>query len=159
MARQWAVPSLRIWLCEVIRDLQLVRRALLQVYAYEEDLATALPHAFRNNNDQPNAVYAQNIERGNAQYVQFCVPCHGIAAKGDGPLAQSFNPPPTDLTRLADRNGGLFPLVKVYDAIDGTTVTAHDGRDMPLPGMVFDPIIALMEYLIALEGNSVDSRT
>jgi cytochrome c553 len=40
-----------------------------------------------------NLVYAQNMERGKAQYGQFCASCHGIAAKGDGPLAKSLNPP------------------------------------------------------------------
>src|SRR5690242_123547 len=80
-----------------------------------------------------NLICAQQIERGKAQYVQFCASCHGMAGKGDGLLAQSFNPPPTDLTQLAAKNGGLFPLVRVYDAIDGTAgAKAHKSRSSTL---------------------------
>jgi mono/diheme cytochrome c family protein len=102
-----------------------------------------------------NLVFAQNIESGKAQYLQFCASCHGMAGKGDGPSAQLFNPPPADLTQLADKNGGLFPLVRVYDAIHGTAVKAHEGRDMPLPAIVGDPILRVIEYLITLQGNSI----
>jgi mono/diheme cytochrome c family protein len=102
-----------------------------------------------------NVVYAQSLERGEAQYVKFCASCHGIAAKGDGPLAKSFNPPPTNLTQLAEKNGGRFPLVRVYDAIDGTAgVNAHDGTYMLLPTIVADPILRVIEYLMTLQGNS-----
>lgn len=34
---------------------------------------------------------------GRALYLQSCAPCHGTSARGDGPEASSFSPPPPDL--------------------------------------------------------------
>ena len=40
---------------------------------------------------------AASIARGAAIYQQNCAMCHGADARGDGPLAASLNPPPSNL--------------------------------------------------------------
>jgi hypothetical protein len=44
---------------------------------------------------------------------------------------------PPDLTRLAKANGGVFPIARVFESIEGSTITAHGGRDMPIWGQVY----------------------
>lgn len=39
----------------------------------------------------------------------YCASCHGVDAKGEGPVAKSLNVKPSDLTRIAARSGGKFP--------------------------------------------------
>ncbi len=45
-------------------------------------------------------------------YQNYCADCHGLGGKGDGPsrLTIPMNPPPTDLTQMAKKNGGQFPF-------------------------------------------------
>ena len=73
--------------------------------------------------------------RGESQYMQRCATCHGVDAKGNGPLAAELITSPADLTRLAKRNGGIFPENAVNEKIDGRRqVEAHGPRDMPVWG-------------------------
>jgi mono/diheme cytochrome c family protein len=79
-----------------------------------------------------------DIPSGQNLYRQYCAACHGIDAKGHGPAASSFKTPPTDLSTLAERNGGQFP----YDYVSrilllGPGVTAHGSIDMPTWGNAF----------------------
>ena len=63
--------------------------------------------------------------------------CHGESGKGDGAVAESLRVPPTDLTMLSRKNGGVFPYDRVYHVIDGREVVgAHGTRDMPVWGNV-----------------------
>ncbi len=81
---------------------------------------------------------AAQASRGQVIYVRFCSACHGATATGDGPLANGLRSKPTDLTRLAATNGGVFPYDKVARAIDGRdTVRMHGPSDMPVWGEVF----------------------
>lgn len=41
---------------------------------------------------------APSLARGETLYRRYCEQCHGIAGAGDGPLAGTLDPPPTDLT-------------------------------------------------------------
>ncbi len=76
--------------------------------------------------------------KGQALYVQYCASCHGEDARGDGPMAGLFQPPPTDLTTLAKRTGGHFDEAGVMMVIDGRRLIAqHGSRDMPVWGAVF----------------------
>jgi hypothetical protein len=46
--------------------------------------------------------------------------------------------PPPDLTKLSERNGGVFPFSRVHEVIDGTIpVMTHGTRDMPVWGQVY----------------------
>lgn len=61
-----------------------------------------------------------------ALFQQNCIACHGATGQGDGPLAASLEPTPTDFTDKARARSRS--LVGLYDAItngiDGTAMTA-----------------------------------
>lgn len=101
-------------------------------------------------------------------YMTLCVDCHGPQGKGDGPLAGGLEPRPADITRVAARNGGVFPknwvMSHIYgftpgrsespmpqfgDLLDGRTVLydAGDGIETPTPWR----LVALMEYVEAMQ--------
>lgn len=75
---------------------------------------------------------------GNELYRTYCAVCHGVAARGDGPLADQLKKRPPDLTQFAKQNGGTFPSDMVYRIIDGRMTTpGHGGKDMPIWGDAF----------------------
>ena len=57
--------------------------------------------------------------KGPDLYRAYCAVCHGSDAKGNGPLAKWLRTAPADLTRIASRNGGSFPLARVQRVISG----------------------------------------
>jgi mono/diheme cytochrome c family protein len=72
------------------------------------------------------------------EFTQSCAPCHGVTGRGDGPVAKSLAKAPADLTKLSQKNGGVFPFSSLYDVIDGRTqVLAHGPREMPVWGAVY----------------------
>lgn len=73
---------------------------------------------------------------GRAVYQEFCVACHGVGGKGDGPAAAGLARKPADLTGIAPRNGGTFPQVRVMSVIDGYTRRNQHGTSMPEMGPV-----------------------
>ena len=78
---------------------------------------------------------AEAMSIGQQEYSSSCAACHGIDAKGTGPMAELLSTPVPDLTVLAARNGGVFPLDRVYSIIDGRTEIAwHGSREMPIWG-------------------------
>ena len=75
---------------------------------------------------------------GPALYKSYCSSCHGVAAKGDGLLAEHLRYRPADLTLIAKRNRGTFDRDRVYRTIDGRDpVKGHGGTDMPVWGDAF----------------------
>jgi mono/diheme cytochrome c family protein len=76
---------------------------------------------------------------GKADYLKFCASCHGETGKGQGLEAKLLKAPPADLTRLTERNNGVFPIARTYAMIDGRIeVMLHGPRDMPVWGRVFE---------------------
>ncbi|MGH1355628.1 MAG: c-type cytochrome [Thalassovita sp.] len=75
-------------------------------------------------------------------FAENCAACHGAGGQGDGPLAGDFDVRPPDLTQIAARNGGKFPMAQVLSQIDG--YTRMQGRDQVMP-----------EYGALLEGDTV----
>lgn len=75
-------------------------------------------------------------------FQAYCAACHGRDAKGDGPAASSFKTKLPDLTRISQRNGGIFPFYRVQRYISGADLvkSAHGSRDMPVWGPIFDDI-------------------
>ena len=72
---------------------------------------------------------------GQAGFEQYCAACHGMSAKGDGPVAESLLAQPADSTKLGARYGAPLPKPKLVDLIDGTHLThAHGVREMPVWG-------------------------
>ena len=85
--------------------------------------------------------WAQKVDSGKAEYLSSCAVCHGTDAKGKGSLAGQLKAAPADLTQLAKKNDGVFPLNAVYEKIDGRQdVKAHGPRDMPIWGYRYSPI-------------------
>jgi mono/diheme cytochrome c family protein len=77
-------------------------------------------------------------EMGAQTYRQHCSACHGLDGRGDGPAAAALKTPPSDLTRIAARRGGVFPAGEIAKVIDGRFhITAHGNREMPVWGEHF----------------------
>lgn len=83
---------------------------------------------------------AQGNDVGKAEYYSSCAACHGIDAKGNGPVGKEMKTPPTDLTILAKKNNGVLPVNKLHQIIDGRELLAsHGTREMPIWGYRFVP--------------------
>ena len=84
---------------------------------------------------------AQDIDVGKTEYQSGCAACHGIDAKGNGPVSKELKIRATDLTVLAKNNSGVFPYNMVYEIIDGrnSTIGSHGTREMPIWGYRFTP--------------------
>jgi mono/diheme cytochrome c family protein len=71
-------------------------------------------------------------------YQVYCSSCHGLTARGDGPVAALVRGGVPDLTRIAERRGGEFPADELQRIIDGrTALAAHGTRGMPVWGFEF----------------------
>lgn len=85
-----------------------------------------------------SVVGADKLDIGKIEYEQSCATCHGLDGKGKGSIAQTFQLSVPDITTLTKRNGGVFPVSRVYDVIDGREeVKAHGTRDMPIWGKYY----------------------
>jgi len=72
---------------------------------------------------------------GPTEYEASCAACHGLTGKGDGLYKPFLANSPTDLTTLAKRNEGVFPIERIYQIIDGRQeVLEHGTREMPIWG-------------------------
>ncbi|HYN06084.1 MAG TPA: cytochrome c [Vicinamibacterales bacterium] len=71
----------------------------------------------------------------------YCATCHGKSGVGDGPIARALKSPPTNLTLLSKRNGGVFPDDRVRATIAGVGPDApaatHGPAEMPVWGPIF----------------------
>ncbi len=122
----------------------------------------------------PSLCYGQDEDLGKRVYVNRCAVCHGVSAKGDGPLANQLKAHVADLTQIQKNNRGVFPFDRLYGVIDGRqVVAAHGPREMPVWGnenevdittgfrvnpkdlesYVRGKIIALIGYIYTLQGK------
>ncbi len=82
---------------------------------------------------------AEGPSTGQALYLRHCASCHGEAADGNGPIADSLRRHPSDLRLIARRNAGRFDESYVMSVIDGKRAVAEHGpREMPVWGAVFE---------------------
>ena len=86
----------------------------------------------------PGAAAAQDALTGRTLFQIHCASCHGPGAAGDGLLVAALQRTPPDLTTLARRNGGLFPLAYVISRIDGSDRLMSDGDPMPVYTLLLD---------------------
>lgn len=72
---------------------------------------------------------------GKEMYAQYCAPCHGADAKGNGPAASAMKTPPTDLTQLTKKHNGKYPADLVASVLKfGNGPASHGSADMPVWG-------------------------
>lgn len=85
--------------------------------------------------------FAQSsVDLGKREYEASCASCHGVSAKGDGAMRNFLTKVPSDLTTLAKKNGGVFPVQRLTEYIDGRTsvvIGSHGAREMPVWGHVY----------------------
>jgi mono/diheme cytochrome c family protein len=90
-------------------------------------------------------------DAGKAAYLSSCAACHGEDGKGGGFVSAVLKTPAPDLTTLAIRNDGVFPIAAVSEIIDGRMlIAAHGNREMPIWGldvMVQSRIAVIVDYL------------
>lgn len=81
-------------------------------------------------------------------FSQYCAACHGPKATGNGPMAAALKTKVPDLTLIAKRNAGTFPLDQVQAVIAGekSIGLSHGTREMPLWGPVFSADISDRDY-------------
>lgn len=65
---------------------------------------------------------------GEFEYLNSCAQCHGRTGKGDGPLAAVLKAGAPDLTQLQKANGGVFPVSRVFQIINGGVQVPGHGR-------------------------------
>lgn len=79
-----------------------------------------------------------DIEAGKNLFLTYCWQCHGLDAKGFGPMAEMLAIDTPDLTELTGRNGGEFPTELVARQIDGRSPLLAHGGEMPIFGPSLD---------------------
>ena len=100
-------------------------------------------------------------EKGQRLFNKYCATCHGMSAKGEGPVAAALKIGPPDLTTL-QQPGEKFPFFRVQTKIDGEKeVTAHGTSKMPVWGTIFRrtsgelqhhaDIYALVKYIESIQ--------
>jgi copper transport protein len=71
---------------------------------------------------------AASIAAGQRLYAQRCVPCHGPAGRGDGPLAPGLRPPPADLVQHVPLHADADLFTTIHDGIAGTAMAPFGGQ-------------------------------
>jgi len=77
---------------------------------------------------------------GQQMFNTYCAVCHGTDGRGDGPAASALKEAPSDLTLLAEKNGGKFPENRVVIKIRAVDSPAHGSKEMPIWGTLLSSI-------------------
>jgi len=73
---------------------------------------------------------------GQEMFQSYCAVCHGKDAKGAGPASEALKTTPPDLTTLAKRHDGKFPVDYVNSVLrNGIKTPAHGSSEMPVWGL------------------------
>lgn len=95
---------------------------------------------------------ARGADLGQREYMSNCASCHGVDGKGAGPNKPYLSKSPSDLTMLARGNGGVLPVARMYEVIEGNKdVVGHGSRDMPTWGL--DYRVKAAEYYVDMPYN------
>ena len=90
----------------------------------------------------PELTHLINSVDGPALFRAYCAVCHGSDGRGGGPMATSLKTAPSDLTRIAQRNRGVYPKALVERIISGEELlpSGHGTRSMPVWGPIFSQV-------------------
>ena len=83
----------------------------------------------------PFLIFGSSLEAadaGEVLYLENCVSCHGVSGQGDGPNASELGTPPADLTKIAARRDGVWPMLEIMAIIDGYSRNTLPREDMPV---------------------------
>ena len=98
----------------------------------------------QNNSQQlsPETVRLIGSIDGPELFKAYCAVCHGPTGRGGGPMAAALKVAPADLSKIAARNGGVYPLAKVEKIIAGeeTAGSGHGTQAMPIWGPIFSQV-------------------
>jgi mono/diheme cytochrome c family protein len=100
------------------------------------DLAGEDPPYERNQNRvNPIAADDSSLARGERKFMKTCVPCHGKALAGDGPVAPLFMPPPDLLAAptRARKDGFIYSYIRFGGVVMppyGAQVTPEEAWDL-----------------------------
>ncbi|WP_172292939.1 cytochrome c [Pseudoruegeria sp. HB172150] len=83
-------------------------------------------------------VLGQDLGSGERNFAIHCAGCHGEDAKGGGIASMILDGEAPDLTKLAERNGGVFPRAAVVFQIDGRDPLPGHAGEMPQFGPLFE---------------------
>ena len=99
----------RLWksVCGLTTTVLLLGVSCLAVMAAEEEESR-----FGNLHKGPDGLYHWEekpegedetavLAQGKEEFTRYCASCHGLTAKGDGPMADQLKKAPADLTQLA----------------------------------------------------------
>lgn len=112
------------------------RSALFGIFAYGAIQPAPAQQAQRKQ--EAAGPHDASVTKGVDLYLRYCAACHGKDGKGDGPVAPALKAAPGDLTVLAQKNGGKFPLGEVRQLLgDRSSTPAHGSQEMPIWGPVF----------------------
>lgn len=81
---------------------------------------------------------AQDALKGAELFADHCAVCHGLEARGNGPMAPVLTLQPTDLTALSAGNEGTFPTARAAARIDGRDPLVAHGSPMWVFGDFFE---------------------
>jgi copper transport protein len=95
---------------------------------------------------------AAPLERGRELYQTHCVSCHGVGARGDGPLAPALNPRPVDLTVHVPQHTDRALYDWIANGIPRTAMPAWKGQFSD------EEIQAIINYLRQLADEANQQR-
>lgn len=84
--------------------------------------------AYRQQAVNPVPATAESIAIGSSVYSANCAVCHGAGARGDGPMAQTLNPPPSDLTVHITQHPDADLFDFVSNGVQGSAMPAFKDR-------------------------------
>lgn len=105
--------------------------------------------------DAPGLAAPDSAAIGAELYARHCASCHGATGAGDGPMAALLTVAVPDLTGLAARNEGRFPMLEVVHKIDGRAAMVAHGGPMPVWGSVF---MEPPQFQMGLYGTALEAR-
>ena len=99
---------------------------------------------------------ANDLDRGEKDFITHCAACHGLNGEGNGDYAPLLTKVPIDLTRIAHENGGVFEREKIKKIVDGREMPrAHGSAQMPIWGNWFSEQ-ALMSNVLQNDRSEIE---